>query len=148
MDEQKTLIEEPQSFTDGDISVVQGLVNQLTDNPQPLERSDIENMVTSAATHLYVARDKESKQIIGMVTLVVYRVPDKLKGWVEDLIVHSEYRGMGIATQLMNHVIEEARKYHVRSLNLTSNPKRESANMLYLKLGFEQRETNVYRLTL
>ncbi|MGH9297111.1 MAG: GNAT family N-acetyltransferase, partial [Acidimicrobiales bacterium] len=32
-----------------------------------------------------------------------------------------------------------------RNVDLTSRPSREAANKLYLKLGFEPRETNVYR---
>jgi len=32
-----------------------------------------------------------------------------------------------------------------RTLDLTSLPERETANRLYIKLGFEQRQTNVYR---
>ena len=32
--------------------------------------------------------------------------------------------------------------------DLTSRPSREAANRLYAGLGFEKRETNVYRLTI
>ena len=32
-----------------------------------------------------------------------------------------------------------------KSTNLTSRPEREAANRLYRSLGFEQRDTNVYR---
>jgi ribosomal protein S18 acetylase RimI-like enzyme len=32
-----------------------------------------------------------------------------------------------------------------RSVDLTSRPSREAANRLYRRLGFERRETNVYR---
>jgi ribosomal protein S18 acetylase RimI-like enzyme len=38
-----------------------------------------------------------------------------------------------------------ARSNGVRTVDLTSRPSREAANALYLKLGFERRETNVYR---
>jgi ribosomal protein S18 acetylase RimI-like enzyme len=33
-------------------------------------------------------------------------------------------------------------------VDLTSRPSREAANRLYQRLGFVQRETNVYRYTL
>jgi ribosomal protein S18 acetylase RimI-like enzyme len=33
-------------------------------------------------------------------------------------------------------------------VDLTSRPSREAANRLYQRLGFEQRETNVYRFSL
>ena len=32
-----------------------------------------------------------------------------------------------------------------KTIDLTSRPSREAANKLYQKLGFEQRETNIYR---
>jgi ribosomal protein S18 acetylase RimI-like enzyme len=35
-----------------------------------------------------------------------------------------------------------------RTVDLTSRPDREAANRLYLRLGFEQRHTNVYRYQL
>ncbi len=34
-----------------------------------------------------------------------------------------------------------------RTVELTSRPSREAANRLYLRLGFERRDTNVYRYT-
>ncbi|HUY17548.1 MAG TPA: hypothetical protein VMV11_08300 [Acidimicrobiales bacterium] len=44
--------------------------------------------------------------------------------------------------------VDEARRRSVRSIDLTSRPSREVANALYRKLGFERRETNVYRFFL
>lgn len=35
-----------------------------------------------------------------------------------------------------------------KTIDLTSRPSREAANRLYVRLGFVQRETNVYRMTL
>jgi ribosomal protein S18 acetylase RimI-like enzyme len=33
----------------------------------------------------------------------------------------------------------------VHNVDLTSRPSRQAANRLYVRMGFEQRETNVYR---
>jgi len=41
-----------------------------------------------------------------------------------------------------------ARKASSRTVDLTSNPKREGANRLYVRCGFVQRDTNVYRFSL
>ena len=46
---------------------------------------------------------------------------------------------------LTNAAAAEAQRQGVRSLDLTSRPSREAANALYRKLGFQLRETNVYR---
>jgi ribosomal protein S18 acetylase RimI-like enzyme len=47
----------------------------------------------------------------------------------------------------MQALHDEARRLGVRHLELTSRPSRTAANALYVSLGYERRETNVYRLT-
>ena len=44
--------------------------------------------------------------------------------------------------------IEEARARGAITVELTSRPSREAANRLYRRIGFEPRETNVYRYSL
>jgi ribosomal protein S18 acetylase RimI-like enzyme len=44
--------------------------------------------------------------------------------------------------------LHEAKKRNAVTVDLTSRPSREAANRLYQKLGFVQRDTNVYRYTL
>ena len=42
-------------------------------------------------------------------------------------------------------IFKNAAERGARSVDLTSRPSREAANRLYRRLGFEPRETNVYR---
>ena len=42
--------------------------------------------------------------------------------------------------------VEFAKKHEISKIDLSSKPERIAANNLYKKLGFKQRETNVYRL--
>ena len=44
--------------------------------------------------------------------------------------------------------IAEARSRGAITVELTSRPSREAANRLYQRIGFVQRETNIYRFTL
>ena len=53
-----------------------------------------------------------------------------------------------MASALVNAALAHAATLGARTVDLTSRPDREAANRLYLKLGFEQRTTNVYRRTL
>jgi hypothetical protein len=55
------------------------------------------------------------------------------------------FPGKGVGKILMNHAMEEARSLGAKSLDLTSRPSREAANKLYQAIGFQERETNVYR---
>ena len=57
------------------------------------------------------------------------------------------YRGQGIGRTLLERIINFARtKLAPIDLRLTSNPTRTEANALYQALGFEKRDTNVYKM--
>jgi ribosomal protein S18 acetylase RimI-like enzyme len=94
-----------------------------------------------------VARDEEGS-IVGTLTLVAFRIPTGVGAWIEDVVVDEGARRRGVGETLMTVAIRLAEDSGARHLNLTSRPEREAANRLYQRLGFEQRETNVYRLTL
>jgi len=74
----------------------------------------------------------------------LYRVPTGVRSIVEDVAVASNYRRKGIARALMSTALEFVRAAGANGIALTSNPKRESANLLYQSMGFERRETNSY----
>ena len=46
------------------------------------------------------------------------------------------------------NALEAARSRGALSVNLTCNPRRKAANALYARMGFKQRQTNVYRYEL
>ena len=94
-----------------------------------------------------VARN-ESAEIIGALTLTVYRVPTGIRSIIEDVIVDSSARGQGIGEALIKRAIEVAREKGAANISLTSNPVREAANRLYQRMGFKKRETNAYQLKL
>lgn len=122
------------------------LVAQLDGNFQPLSDTDVQEMIDAPGTHVFVAKLKQAPyKIVGMYTLIYYRIPYKRKGWIEDVVVDEAYRRKGFAKMMLNHGIEEAKRLGIKSLNLTSSPEREFANKLYLQLGFKKRSTNVYR---
>ena len=101
---------------------------------------------SSESTTLFVATDGGA--IVGTLTLVIFRIPTGLRAWIEDVVVDEDVRGLGVGEALTIAAVEEARSRGARSIDLTSRPSREAANAMYLKLGFERRDTNVYRLGL
>jgi len=119
------------------------LLPQLSSNAPPLTIADVEALIKSPVTVLFVARIEG--RIVGSLTLVVFAIPTGLRAWIEDVVVDANARGVGVGEALTNAAIEESRRRHVRSLDLTTRPSREAANRLYARLGFELRETNVYR---
>ena len=86
--------------------------------------------------------------IVGTSTLAVFRIPTALRAWIEDVVVDAEARGQGVGEALTRAMVERARERGCRTVDLTSRPHREDANRLYRRMGFHQRDTNVYRLDL
>jgi ribosomal protein S18 acetylase RimI-like enzyme len=125
----------------------QRLVPQLTNNNPPPSLNDLADLVRDASSTLMVARD-DSGHIVGALTLTVYRVPTGVRSIIEDVIVDNSARGQGIGEMLMLRAIELAREKGAKNISLTSNPMREAANRLYLRVGFKKRETNAYQFKL
>ncbi len=89
---------------------------------------------------------EQSHRIIATATLCLCPLLTGTKAWVEDVVVDAQERGKGFARILLEHLIFQARQHGADSINLTSRPSRIAANHLYRALGFEQRETNVYKM--
>lgn len=128
------------------IEVVQRLLDQLTTRPTGWGGNNLEEIIAHENSHLFfLLKDEE---IAGMLTLGIYYSPTGGKAWVEDVVVDKEHRGQGLSKQLVAHAIEFVKTHRIPLLMLTSNPAREAANKLYQSLGFEQKQTNVYRMKL
>jgi len=125
----------------------QRLVPQLTENNPPPSLGDLTALVQDTSSTLMVARN-DSGQIVGALTLTIYRVPTGIRSIIEDVIVDHAARGQGIGELLMQRAIQVARQKGAAHIALTSNPMREAANRLYLRVGFKKRETNAYQLKL
>lgn len=124
------------------------LLKQLDNTADPLTEKAIKYMINSSSNRLFVARKMDNKEIIGMLTMIIFRIPFTKMGLVEDVVVDKEHRGKGIGTKLITTAINQARKEGATCLDLTSRPSRVAANNLYQSLGFKKRDTNVYRILL
>ena len=119
------------------------LLPQLSSSAEPLTLASLEQMLLSDAVTLFAAR--LNGRIVGTLTLVVFPIPSGRRAWIEDVVVDQKSRGNGVGDALTRAAIEHATTLQVRSVDLTSRPSREAANALYVKLGFQRRETNVFR---
>jgi ribosomal protein S18 acetylase RimI-like enzyme len=129
------------------MSAVERLVPQLSRSSPPPTVAELEEIVTSPATDFFVATSDDGT-IVGVATLVTFRIPTGVRAWVEDVIVDSEARGTGVGRAITEAMIERSREMGAVTVDLTSRPSREAANRLYQRIGFVQRDTNVYRYTL
>src|SRR5581483_8719738 len=137
-------VEEATELFEGLPEVVERLVRQLSRSSPAPSAAELEEIVRSPASHLLLARDADG-EIVGMLTLAVLRIPTGLRAWIEDVVVDEAARGRGVGAELTNAAIRLAGQRGARTVDLTSRPSREAANRLYQRLGFVQRETNVYR---
>jgi ribosomal protein S18 acetylase RimI-like enzyme len=123
------------------------LVPQLSKSNPPPTLAEVKEMVASDAITQFVARDDDGR-IIGVATLAVFPIPTARRAWIEDVIVDEPSTGRGVGAALTQAMIDHARALGCKTIELTSRPTREAANHLYRKLGFEVRDTNVYRFNL
>lgn len=140
-------IEEVTQVTDELMDAFKRLVPQLSStNPAPT-LAEVTQMVQSPATIVLIARDMDKPRgpIMGSLTLALFRIPTAMRAWIEDVVVDTEARGQGIGEALVRKALEVAAQSGAKTVDLTSRPSREAANRLYVRVGFEKRETNIYR---
>ena len=118
------------------------LVPQLSAGRTPPTLEELAAIAATPATVLLVARDDD--RVLGMLTLVLYRVPTGLRGWIHDVVVDEAARGRGVGEALSAEALRIAESAGVLTVHLTTRPEREAANRLYPRLGFKEYETNVY----
>ena len=135
------------AVTDELVEAFARLVPQLSRTaPAPTERQ-LSEIVASPATVLLVARDDDDA-IVGSLTLALFRIPTGVRAWIEDVVVDESVRGQGVGEALNRSAIQIANDAGAVTVDLTSRPSREAANRLYQRLGFVERDTNVYRYDL
>jgi ribosomal protein S18 acetylase RimI-like enzyme len=128
------------------VAAFERLTPQLSRSNPPPGRAVLQEIVDSPATVLLVARLGDL--IVGSLTLVQFVIPTARRAWIEDVVVDESARGRGVGEALNRAALARALADGARTVDLTSRPSREAANRLYQRLGFEARETNVYRHTL
>ena len=121
------------------------LLSELTSSPQRPSASEFKSIIESSATRLLVAIDAGT--VVGMLTLILVRIPTGLRAHIEDVAVTQSHRRRGIGEALTLAAIRLAQDAGVRTIDLTSRPEREAAIRLYERLGFKRRDTGVFRFT-
>jgi ribosomal protein S18 acetylase RimI-like enzyme len=136
-------VEAVRQVTDELVEACRRLLPQLSSAAAALDADDLARIVDHQANTLLVARDQGA--IVGMLTLVTFPLPSGLRARIEDVVVDQEARGHGVGTALTMAAIDLARQQGARNVDLTSRASRAAANRLYQRLGFQLRDSNVYR---
>lgn len=126
------------------LPIIQGLLSQLSASAAPLQEEDFRLLINTPDSHLFVFFEEEA--IVGMMTLATFLSPTGRKWWIEDVVVDAAQRGKGFGSLLVRHAQQFVEHHGGGWLYLTSRPARVAANQLYIKMGFERKDTNVYRM--
>lgn len=129
------------------VAAYQRLTPQLSSSSPAPTAAELAEIIRSDSATVLIAEDDKG-DILGSMTLVLFRIPTGVRAWIEDVVVDTEARGMGIGQALNEYAIQLAEQAGAKTIDLTSRPSRESANRLYQRLGFVARETNVYRYSI
>jgi ribosomal protein S18 acetylase RimI-like enzyme len=144
---QRVKVEIATTLTPAIVDAVTRLVPQLSRSSPPPTSAELEEIVGSPGTDLFLALD-DGGSIAGMATLATFRIPTGRRAWIEDVVVDERARRQGVGEALTEAMIDRARELGCVTVDLTSRPSREAANRLYQRAGFVARDTNVYRFDL
>lgn len=137
------IITEIQKYTPEILKAINQLLPQLSSSALPLKKEQLEKIIQSNSAHLLMAREGEI--YLGCLTLIIFDIPTGHRALIEDVVVDKKARGKGLGKALTQRAIQLASEMNINTIDLTSRPSRKAANQLYKKIGFVQRDTNVYR---
>lgn len=136
------LISEP---TPRALDAINSLLPQLSKSAKLLNAEEFAVLISTSSSLLFFAEEEDC--VLGMLSLVIFRIPTGLRAWVEDVVVDEKARGKGVGKALSEHALKEAFRLGATTIDLTSRPSRIAANQLYQRVGFAKRDTNVYRFS-
>jgi len=145
-------VEVLREVTDETVKAFGRLLPQLSRSAPPLDHAALARVVGARCNTVLVARAEATAggpgEIIGTLTLAIFPIPTGLRAWIEDVVVNEAATRQGVGTALTLEALRIARAQGARTVDLTSRPSREAAGRLYERLGFERRDSRVYRIAL
>jgi ribosomal protein S18 acetylase RimI-like enzyme len=141
-------IEVVQKVTDEIVEAFGRLLPQLSTTARPLDVSALTKIAAAEASNVLIAR--VGGEIVGTLTVVIFPIPTGVRAWIEDVVVDEEARGKEfggkrVGEALTIEAIRLAREADAKTVDLTTRPSRVAAGKLYERLGFQQRNSRVYR---
>jgi ribosomal protein S18 acetylase RimI-like enzyme len=119
------------------------LLPQLSASASPPDKDALATIVSAPASTLLVARTEG--RIVGTLTLAMFPIPTGVRAWIEDVVVDESARGQGVGKVLTLAALRIAQDGGARTVDLTTRPSRVAAGYLYEGLGFQRRDSRLYR---
>lgn len=121
---------------------IRSLFNELNSE---INQLNIDKVLVPENTIVF-AVCREGDVLIGMAAMATYKVISGHKGMIEDVVVSTDHRGKGIGRKLMVKLLEEGKKQQLNEILLFSGHHRLPAITLYKSLGFQLKDSGLYRL--
>jgi len=111
-------------------------------------RERIERLMRDPDVTLVLARDGD--RIVGTATAIVYTTPYWIKARLDEVVVDAEARGKGVGEAIVRHCLEIGRRKGAQVAELQSGrgAARAAAHRLYKRVGFEVRDSDLFRIIL
>ena len=119
-------------------SSIMRLLPQLYDNVFKLTYDDFGDIIKSTCLKIFIAQS--NNRVIAIGTLVSYIKLTGNVGIIEDFIVDEKYRGTGVGSNLLNHVVNYGFNSGISFIDV--NTRREEASLFYKKNGFLEKGIN------
>ena len=124
------------------------LLPQLNPTLPPPDLERLHRLLGDPDVTLLVAR--EGDDIVGTTTVIVYTTPFWIKARLDEVVVDESARGQGVGEDLVKAALDVARERGAQIAELQSGrtAAREPAHRLYERLGFQLRNSDVFRIVL
>jgi GNAT superfamily N-acetyltransferase len=142
---------EIEEATEATTEVYEALARLLPQLNPTLELPTMERLqaiIDDPDVTLIVARDGEA--IVGTATVIVYTTPFWIKARLDEVVVDSSARGKGVGEAIVRACLEVGKRKGAQVAELQSGrgPARAAAHRLYKRMGFEVRDSDIFRITL
>lgn len=122
---------------------IEALFKQLSANKKQLSIGEILDAKNTTIAYCMI-----NNTVAGFALMANYKVISGNKGWIEDVVVDKQHRGKGIGQKLIELLIETGQKNQMSEILLFTETEKKSAIRLYTKLGFKEKESQMFNLKL
>ena len=124
------------------------LLPQLNPTLPVPDMERLRRLIADPDVTLLVARDGD--EIVGTTTVIAYTTPFWIKARLDEVVVDASARGKGVGEALVLAALDVGRQRGAQIAELQSGrgSNRDDAHRLYLRLGFEIRDSDVMRIRL
>ena len=124
------------------------LLPQLNPNLEVPSMQRLEALMADPDVTLLVARDGD--RIVGTATLIVYTTPFWIKARLDEVVVDASARGKGVGEAIVRACLEIGKRKGAQVAELQSGrgAARAAAHRLYKRIGFEVRDSDIFRIIL